>query len=66
MQTNLRSLSLLAISIISSLSPRAIFRPQHLLCTSGALDAVVAALTAEARGIDARVTRYESGLVGRG
>lgn len=61
-QVTLRSLCLIAVSVIASFEPRAIFRPQHLLCTSGVLDAVVVAFVEETKALDTRIKRYSNGL----
>lgn len=62
-QVTLRSLCLIAISTIASFPPRTLFRPQHLICSSGALDAVVRTLINETRGLEIRMSRYANGLV---
>ncbi|KAI5478884.1 hypothetical protein MNV49_004518 [Pseudohyphozyma bogoriensis] len=57
-----RVLCLFAISLIASFAPRPVFRPQELVCSSGAFDAVIAALTSECAGIPQRLMAYENGL----
>ena len=63
-QITVKSISLVAISIIASFPPRSnIFLPQYRICTSGALDAVMAALVQETGGLDTRMQKYEAGMV---
>ncbi|KAL8279525.1 hypothetical protein RQP46_008087 [Phenoliferia psychrophenolica] len=58
----LRSLALLAISLIASFAPRSIFLPQQLVCTSGALSSVVESFLREASLLPIRITHYSNGL----
>ncbi|KAK4696442.1 hypothetical protein P7C70_g8379, partial [Phenoliferia sp. Uapishka_3] len=60
--TTLRSLCLIAISRIACFAPRAIFRPQQLVCTSGALNSIVNTLVQASSGLAIRMQRYEGGL----
>ena len=63
MQITLRSMCLIGVSIIVSYEPRAIFKPHELLCSSGALEAVVKAFVEETSGLELRLSRYSSGMV---
>lgn len=62
-QVTIRSLALVSLSIVASYPPRTIFRPQVLICSSGALEAVILTLTNETKGIEQRMVLYEAGLV---
>ncbi|KAM0791555.1 hypothetical protein ACM66B_006002 [Microbotryomycetes sp. NB124-2] len=59
---SVRSLALLAISILSSFAPRSIFQPQQLICVSGTFGTVVTVFTTECAGLQARFAKYERGL----
>lgn len=64
MQITLRSLCLIVVSIVASFEPRALFKPQEMLCSSGAFEAAAAAFVAETSGLDLRMNRYSAGMVG--
>lgn len=61
-EVNLRSLVLVAVSVIASCEPRTNFKPQERLVTGGALDAVCGAFVQETRTLELRITRYSTGL----
>jgi len=63
MQVTLRSLCLICVSIVASFEPRAIFKPQELLCSSGTFEAVAAAFVEETSGLELRISRYSAGMV---
>lgn len=54
---------MICVSIVASFEPRAIFRPQELLCSSGAFGAVAAAFVEETSGLELRISRYSAGMV---
>lgn len=59
----LRALCLIVVSIVASFQPRANFKPQELLCSSGALEAVAAAFVEETSGLELRINRHSAGMV---
>ncbi|SCV72287.1 BQ2448_4981 [Microbotryum intermedium] len=60
--TTLGSLAIQLLSTIASFEPRAIFRPQLLVCTSGSLKALVGTMTKGCEALESRLTKYEKGL----
>ncbi|SGZ30485.1 BQ5605_C048g12379 [Microbotryum silenes-dioicae] len=60
--TTLESLAIHLLSTIASFEPRAIFRPQLLVCTSGALKALVGTLMRGSEALERRLGKYEKGL----
>lgn len=62
---SIRSLVLLTIRSIAFFAPRPIFQPQSMLCTAGVLEHVVRDFLNECAGLQARISKYQEGLVGR-
>ena len=60
---SIRSLVLLTIRSIAFFEPRPIFQPQSMLCTAGVLEPVVRDFLNECAGLQARISKYEEGLV---
>ncbi|KAM0750083.1 hypothetical protein T439DRAFT_380825 [Meredithblackwellia eburnea MCA 4105] len=58
----MKQLCLSALSTISTFTPRAIFRPQEMMCITGAFEAVIDTFVQDAKILPLRMSRYETGL----
>ncbi|GAA5857709.1 hypothetical protein JCM1840_000876 [Sporobolomyces johnsonii] len=58
----LRTLVLQTFRTASFFSPRPIFQPQQLLCTSGAFQATVEVFVDECKALEQRLQKYQSGM----
>ncbi|GAA5959659.1 hypothetical protein JCM21900_002150 [Sporobolomyces salmonicolor] len=58
----LRTLLLQTFRTVSLFSPRPIFQPQQLLCTSGAFQATVDVFVDECKMLEQRLQKYQSGM----